>query len=168
MAKSLKNFITIKNLVANYNPRILRLLFMKQNYDATMDYTLDSIKEAQVKDKRFSEIFQTLNAILLQSDVDSSQRWGPRELELRDILEQKQAAIHAHLRKNFGVPEAIKEIDDLVTAINTYLKVRPYVHLILKTSFSYIKHIFYSFGLNYEQVCDYFFIANTLSKRFIY
>ena len=57
MAKSLKNFITIKNLVANYNPRILRLLFMKQNYDATMDYTLESIKEAQVKDKRFSEIF---------------------------------------------------------------------------------------------------------------
>ena len=89
MAKSLKNFITIKDLVANYNPRILRLLFMKQNYDATMDYTLESIKEAQVKDKRFSEIFQTLNAILLQSDVDSSQRWGPRELELRDILEQK-------------------------------------------------------------------------------
>ena len=57
MAKSLKNFITIKDLVANYNPRILRLLFMKQNYDATMDYTLESIKEAQVKDKRFSEIF---------------------------------------------------------------------------------------------------------------
>ena len=152
MAKSLKNFITIKNLVASFNPRVLRLLFMKQNYDATMDYTLDSIKEAQVKDKRFSEIFQTLNAILLQSDIDTSQHWGPRELELRDILEKKQAAIHAHLRKNFGVPEAIKEIDELVTAINTYLKIRPYVHLILKTSFAYIKHIFYSFGLNYEQV----------------
>lgn len=151
MSKSLKNFITIKNLVTTYNSRILRLLFMKQNYDATMDYTLESIKEAQVKDKRFSEIFKTLNAILLQSDIDSAQRWGPREIELRDILEQKQAAIHMHLRKNFGVPEAIKEIDELITAINTYLKTRPYVHLILRTSFNYIKHIFFSFGLNYEQ-----------------
>lgn len=50
MAKSLKNFITIKHLLLHYNPRLLRLMFLKQNYDATMDYTLEQIKEAQVKD----------------------------------------------------------------------------------------------------------------------
>lgn len=71
---------------------------------------------------------------------------------MRDLLEAKQAKIHEHLKKNFNVPSVIAEIDDLVTAINVYLKTKPYVHLIIVAYFNYIKHIFYCVGLNYEEV----------------
>lgn len=86
MAKSLKNFITIKHLITLNSARVLRILFMKQTYDSTMDYNEDSIKEAQIKDKRYAEFYLTMNAILLQQETNAVQKWGPREYELRDLF----------------------------------------------------------------------------------
>lgn len=151
MSKSLKNFITIKHLVTQFNQRVLRLLFMKQTYDATMDYNDDSIKEAQIKDKRYAEFFLTMNAILLQSEINVPQKWGPREFELRDLFAEKQDNIHKAFQRNFNVPDALKEIDEIITAVNVYVKTKPYVHLFLRTIFNYIKHIFNCLGLVYEQ-----------------
>jgi cysteinyl-tRNA synthetase len=38
MSKSLKNFITIKTLIQNISPRIIRLFFAMHKYDAILDY----------------------------------------------------------------------------------------------------------------------------------
>lgn len=39
MSKSLKNFITIKELVKNVSPRIIRLFFVMHKYDSLLDYS---------------------------------------------------------------------------------------------------------------------------------
>jgi len=38
MSKSLKNFITIKTLVKEINPRIIKLFFAMHRYDVLLDY----------------------------------------------------------------------------------------------------------------------------------
>ncbi|EAR89909.2 cysteinyl-tRNA synthetase protein (macronuclear) [Tetrahymena thermophila SB210] len=151
MSKSLKNFITIKHLSSQHSQRVLRLLFMKQTYDSTMDYTTDSIHEAKTKDKKYSEFYLTMNAILLQSEINVPQKWGPREFELRDLFVEKQDNIHRAFQKNFNVPEALKELDEIITAVNTYIKEKPIIHLLIRSIFNYVKHIFNCLGLIYEK-----------------
>lgn len=38
MSKSLKNFITIKNLTQQIHPRVIKLFFVMHRYDVVLDY----------------------------------------------------------------------------------------------------------------------------------
>lgn len=38
MSKSLKNFITIENLLKHFSARQIRLVFLLHSYDSVMDY----------------------------------------------------------------------------------------------------------------------------------
>ena len=47
MSKSLKNFITIKELLKHVNARVIKLFFFMHKYDAVLDYDPEtSLQEA--------------------------------------------------------------------------------------------------------------------------
>ena len=66
MSKSLKNFITIKNLLEKQaNARQLRLLFLLHKYDVEMNYHKNTaLNECIAKDHRYKEFFMTMKACL--------------------------------------------------------------------------------------------------------
>ena len=64
MAKSLKNFITIQEILKRSSPQQLRLLFLLHRYDSLMDYNENSFAEATDKDKKYREFFMNLKAIM--------------------------------------------------------------------------------------------------------
>jgi cysteinyl-tRNA synthetase len=65
MAKSLKNFITIKDILGTYNARQIRFLFLLHNWESLMNYTTEkSMPEAVEKERQFSEFFKNVKAIL--------------------------------------------------------------------------------------------------------
>ena len=53
MSKSLKNFLTIRDILKSYNGRQLRLLFLLHKYDTLMDFSENSFDEPLSKDKRY-------------------------------------------------------------------------------------------------------------------
>lgn len=48
MAKSLKNFFTIREILEEYSPRQLRFLFLLQAWDNTMNFEDSAIEEVKV------------------------------------------------------------------------------------------------------------------------
>jgi cysteinyl-tRNA synthetase len=59
MSKSLKNFITIREILALYNPTQIRMLFLLQAWDKKMNYQrVDTMVEADTKILAFSEFFR--------------------------------------------------------------------------------------------------------------
>lgn len=65
MSKSLKNFITIRNILTKITPRILRLFYNLVNYDALLNYDPDDdFSEARVLDKKFDDFFKTVDYYL--------------------------------------------------------------------------------------------------------
>jgi cysteinyl-tRNA synthetase len=88
MSKSLKNFITIKHILTEYNARQVRFLFLLHNWDALMNYTTEkSMPEAVEKERQFSEFFKTVKAVLRQVDVKSTvQKWNSKDVELNDLF----------------------------------------------------------------------------------
>ena len=64
MSKSLKNFITIKEILKTYNARSVRYLFLLHKWDTVMSYSLEtSMPEAEAKDKQFNEFLHNMKAI---------------------------------------------------------------------------------------------------------
>ncbi len=63
MSKSLKNFITIKELLKLVPARIIKLYFLIHQYDVILNYDPEnSLTESEKKDKRYRNFFGTLKA----------------------------------------------------------------------------------------------------------
>ena len=54
MSKSLKNFITIKEALRQYSSRQLRLAFLLHAWNATLDYSEQTMREALHWEKMFN------------------------------------------------------------------------------------------------------------------
>ena len=54
MSKSLKNFITIKEALEKYSSRQLRLAFLLHAWNATLDYSEQTMREALHWEKAFN------------------------------------------------------------------------------------------------------------------
>ncbi len=80
MAKSLKNFITIKDILKVMNGRHLRLLFLLHKYDSIMDYNGEaSFEEASNKEKRYKEFFGNVKSVLRTNPITDNQIWDLRD-----------------------------------------------------------------------------------------
>lgn len=90
MSKSLKNFITIKHILKEYNHRQVRFLFLIHTWSSLMNYqTEKSMPEAVAKERKFTEFFRSVKAITRNSNIkDSIQKWTETDEQLSAALHQ--------------------------------------------------------------------------------
>lgn len=150
MSKSLKNFITIQEILKKCNPEQLRLLFLLHKYDALMNYGENSFAEAINKEKNYRSFFQNLEAVLRKNPLTDDQKWREKEKQLNETFQQKKKSIHEFFCQNFNTPGVILEVDELIKIINSYLIQFPVRYTLLISIQEYLLFIFKVMGLNYE------------------
>ena len=151
MSKSLKNFITIKQILKDYSARQIRMMFLLHNWDTTMNYNkATSFNEATAKDTQFTQFFRNVKAKLRCVEVKSSvQKWADADYQLSETLLKSKTAVHEALSDSFDTPTAINELNKLVIATNTYLA-QPDSQIkipLVKQVSKFIHHILRCFGL---------------------
>lgn len=73
MSKSLKNFMTVKEILELVNARVVRLFFALHRYDSLLNFSEDvSLDEAKDKDRKFKELFLKLRGKLGSLKLGSS------------------------------------------------------------------------------------------------
>ena len=87
MSKSLKNFITIKQILEISSPRILKLYFFLHRYDVVLNYDPEnSLQEAEGKDKRYKNFFGSLSAAIRESSIEPNQKMTAEDIEFDQFL----------------------------------------------------------------------------------
>ena len=77
MSKSLKNFITIKDILEKYNSRQIRFVFLLHNWNSLMNYTTEkTFPEAIGKERQFTEFFRSVKALTRNIEIGKTiQKW---------------------------------------------------------------------------------------------
>lgn len=101
MSKSLGNFFTIREILDKYHPETVRFFLLSSQYRSPINYSEDSLKEAQTKLERFYNS-------LLKIEVGA----------VADIDNDYSKRFHAAMDDDFNTPEAIAVLFDLVREIN--------------------------------------------------
>ena len=101
MSKSLGNFFTIREILDKYPAEVVRFLLLSSQYRSAINYSEDSLKEAQTKLDRF---YNTLAGIEVGEVADISNEYSER--------------FHASMDDDFNTPEAIAVLFELARAIN--------------------------------------------------
>jgi len=129
MSKSLKNFVTIREVLDEYRPEAVRFLFLLHKYHEPMEYSQNTMAAAADLERRFSAFSVSLRSRLREaSEADAApaappplHKWGAEERQLSATLHEKRAEVDAALRSSVDTPAALKALEQLIRATNSYL-----------------------------------------------
>jgi len=164
MSKSLKNFVSIREMLEDFSCRQVRILFSLQTWHAKMLYNDDTLKECLAKEKALIEFFLTVRSYereLKRPEKMGSipQRWSDADRALDMRITQAMTEVDTHFRNNFDYPEAMRSCFNLIKDINLYLTnaASPKCLLLTKAA-EYINNILNVLGIVMEG--DSHFLGN--------
>jgi cysteinyl-tRNA synthetase len=96
MSKSLKNFLTIREVLEQVTPRQLRLLFLMQSWRDPMNYSQGTLAEMLAKEKTIRE-FMLMVKTRLRDDMASQhtagQRWNTDDEEVHKAIMETEKKV---------------------------------------------------------------------------
>lgn len=110
MAKSLGNFITIRDLLKNYSAEVIRFMALNAHYRSPLDFSDVILRQSEAAIQRISEFKRGLE--LAENDK------GNKIIGLEKIEED----FFKNMDNDFNIPEAFGHLFDLIRQINPLLK----------------------------------------------
>ncbi|MDP1852751.1 MAG: cysteine--tRNA ligase [Candidatus Omnitrophota bacterium] len=157
MAKSLGNFITIKDFIAKYkNADLLKLFFLSAHYSHPIDYTEEKIEEAK---KALERIAILIDKIEKKVSGIKYQVSSKKNTEIEEI---KNKFIEA-MDDDFNTPQGLAAIFDLVNAANKNIENTDFI-LPAKRVLSELLGIF-KISLKKEEIFDTEIEAKILERN---
>ncbi|KIM45332.1 hypothetical protein M413DRAFT_66439 [Hebeloma cylindrosporum] len=130
MSKSLKNFITIDEILEKFTARQLRLAFLTQLWNAKVDFS-ESLMTGEVRNLEITinNFFTTVKALVNQASgegmvSDGHHHFEQPEQELLSGLYQSQSSFREALCDSFNTPVAVDVLRDVISRTNVYINSR--------------------------------------------
>ncbi|WP_439425221.1 cysteine--tRNA ligase [Oenococcus alcoholitolerans] len=115
MSKSLGNFTTVHQLLAEYDdPMAIRYLMASTQYRRPINYSKDELERAQTELDRIRTAYRRLDSLIGSSDLGDDQ-------QIEDQLTKIRADFVAAMDDDFNVANANSAIFDLVRLANSYV-----------------------------------------------
>jgi len=150
MSKSLKNFITIRQVSEeNFSRQQLRVLFLLQSWDGTLNYQKENtMTQVDAWLKGLYEFFLKIENSFWYSNPSSNQSWTDNDINLHHILLQTQNEVDEGLKDNFDTPRVMLSLSRLISATNDYIsKHDDRKYYLLKKIGAYVTKILKVFGV---------------------
>ena len=138
MSKSLGNFITIGELLKEYDPQVFRYFVLSTHYRSPIDFSDEALMQSQNSLKRIHKVMETVDE-LLESNIINENRHDEKYLQL---LEDTKDEFLDAMDNDFNTPIALSALFNLVRDINKGINEEE----ISKKVFKEIKNLLNEFG----------------------
>lgn len=119
MSKSLKNFLTIKDIIKDHSPMCLRILFLQHFWNKDMNYDPSQLLEADVLLKKILNFISTGESLSKGKDIRSLNEKD----RLLGQLDTTKINVDSALKSNFDTPKVLSLIFDLISEVNKDIKI---------------------------------------------
>eukprot|EP00834_Sanchytrium_tribonematis_P006612 NODE_503_length_6696_cov_1.475216.p2 type:complete len:522 gc:universal NODE_503_length_6696_cov_1.475216:4355-5920(+) len=141
MSKSLKNFITIKDMLKKYTPQQFRLLCLMQPWQGTLDYQEETMKEVSSAESTIKNFLLNVKAKLLERNT-CMPPFSQLELDFLEKMRMLQESTDNNLQE-LNTHHVIQDVLRIINEANSHsLDAR-----ILQLIAEYITQIFKILGL---------------------
>ena len=130
MSKSLKNFITVKDILKNFHPEVLKLFFLLTHYRSPISYSIDGLEKAK---RILDKLYTAFSDIKIPSTFSEDKSF-------------KQSFISS-LKDDFNTPKAISQIQAYAKTLEKKTEIE---------KFGTLKLILNSLGLLIDNEDNYF------------
>ncbi len=113
MSKSLKNFVTIREALKTHSAEALRLLYSSTHYRKDMDYSDETIQEAE---KRLGYLYAALG-VFYNMDDDTDEKKGS---EITDVIETLKKDFGDAMNDDFNTPLALSSLTIALNKLRSF------------------------------------------------
>jgi cysteinyl-tRNA synthetase len=113
MHKSLGNFWAVKDALARYEPEVVRFFLIHAQYRSPVDFSLESIEEAERSYDRLRETILTLDAQRRKAPAS-----GKADASLADATREALRAFDEAMDDDFNTREALAAIFEFARRVN--------------------------------------------------
>ncbi len=138
MSKSLGNFITIGELLKEYDPQVFRYFVLSTHYRSPIDFSDEALMQSQNSLKRIHKVMETVDELLESNIINEN---GHDEKYLQLLEDTKDEFLDA-MDNDFNTPIALSALFNLVRDINKGINEEE----ISKKVFKEIKNLLNEFG----------------------
>ncbi|MBI5144124.1 MAG: cysteine--tRNA ligase, partial [Candidatus Omnitrophica bacterium] len=122
MAKSLGNFISIKDFLARYkDPDYLKLFFLSAHYRSPIDYTEGRMEEAKKEKERFVILLDKIKRMVKSEIRNPKSEINPKSKIQNELINFRKKFEEA-MDDDFNTPLALASLFDLVTYANKFIQ----------------------------------------------
>jgi cysteinyl-tRNA synthetase len=147
MSKSLKNFITIREILKKFDPEVLRMYYASTHYRKPLEF--DESKLILAKN-RLEKLYNTLENIAkakIKNEITS------REKAFERKIERYKKKFEAAMDDDFNTPKALSVLFALSKDINKFLQKRKEINRKLKIKLaSTLRELGYIFGILQKRI----------------
>jgi cysteinyl-tRNA synthetase len=121
MSKSLGNFFTIRDVLKQYHPEVLRLFMLQSHYRSPVDFSDTALNEARQGMDRFYSTLGTIRDLLAAVVERADSAGGPtgKDRELISQLQNLRERFTEAMDDDFNTARAIGCLFDAIRLINT-------------------------------------------------
>ena len=134
MSKSLNNFITIRDLLKDYDADTFRFFVLSTHYRSPIDFSKDSLHQSQKSLEKIKKFYSSLDVEV--SDVES---------DLDELKIAKESFFNG-MDDDFNTPKAIAAVFDLINAVKN-IKLNDNDKIAIKSFLDDVSNIF---GIDFE------------------
>jgi len=123
MSKSLDNFFTIRDILKQYHPEVLRFFLLQSHYRSPVDFSDAALNEARQGMDRFYSTLKMIHDLLAAGTerVDSAGEPTEKDRELTDQLQNLRERFTEAMDDDFNTARAIGCLFDTIRLINATL-----------------------------------------------
>ncbi|KAI5178659.1 cysteinyl-tRNA synthetase, partial [Pancytospora epiphaga] len=147
MSKSLKNFLTIGDILENNSANNLRMMFLQHLWNKDMSYDKEQLKHAESINKRIFNFLSNSESIIKKNHKRSL-----NALDLRIVasLEEHKEAVDSHFANNLNTAKALDEVLGLISTMNVHAQE---LHSdVVQAAYNFVMKIMSIFGIVRESV----------------
>jgi cysteinyl-tRNA synthetase len=121
MSKSLKNFSTIKEVLKEYHPEVLRMFLISNHYRSPIDFTDDNMRETKGNLDRCYALKQHLSEKLSLESAEDKEQSSDAASDLKDKINHFETSVEKAMDDDFNTAVALSLLLELVRLTNRYI-----------------------------------------------
>lgn len=114
MSKSLGNFITIEELLTEYDSQVFRYFVLSTHYRSPIDFSSEALHQSKNSLKRIHKLIETIDE-LLEMDIDEKSESDVKYIKL---LENTKKEFLKAMDNDFNTPVALSALFNFIRDIN--------------------------------------------------
>jgi len=114
MSKSLGNFFTLREIFEKYSPRVVRYFLLSAHYKAPLNYSEESLKQAEGALSRYDDFILRLNDIM---EKRGKGKETPKK-QVSEIISKAENSFEEGMDDDLNISKALAAISELVKEIN--------------------------------------------------
>ncbi len=114
MSKSLGNFITVKDILARYEPNVIRWYLLTRHYRSPIDFNYDYLDEIK---RHVEKVYNCIEFARV-----AMKRYKGTDNSIEEAVEKTKVAFYNAMDDDFDTPAALVAVNELVHELNKRLE----------------------------------------------